>query len=521
MIFTSTPHRQTAGTLVLCLVAIAALTSLAAFTLQRVSPKFRTAYQTAAWQEARLASEAGIDLALAELNRNVANGATGNWSGWKQDAGGLTVPALGTTLDTILWMLPPTASVSDSIFLDNVNVSAAGGASTEVDVQLWAVYPNATTNGRWFRIRAMATCGLASPTYAGADSRDAELRRYSLRTLRPQLQRDDVGTPMTIHAPCVSRTIEVLVEPILPFELAILTRDTLSLGTSGTWSVDSYDSRDPLKSNPDGTYPGRLSPKVQENGSIASNKGRPATALSGPLIAANGTRVRGAVATNGGDDPATSLHENVSDAVAIDPARVRDDFFRELKPATRPATGIFLPRPLLGGPFVTGPVSAPTKYLISTDLDAFSIAAAPAGTTGAVIIMVNGNLDVPTGTIYLPPNVTVQIFVQGNIDFHDRAINADLSSGKRPANLQIYGEDANGQPRTLRASGSGSVYAAFHGPDYDVTLGGDVTWCGSVTARTFQVPTGGSGGFHYDEALAAIGAPTGFRIARYVEDVRQ
>jgi hypothetical protein len=32
---------------------------------------------------------------------------------------------------------------------------------------------------------------------------------------------------------------------------------------------------------------------------------------------------------------------------------------------------------------------------------------------------------------------------------------------------------------------------------------------------------GGAGGFHYDESLAIVGAPIGFRIARYVEDVRE
>jgi len=32
---------------------------------------------------------------------------------------------------------------------------------------------------------------------------------------------------------------------------------------------------------------------------------------------------------------------------------------------------------------------------------------------------------------------------------------------------------------------------------------------------------GGTGGFHYDEALGTVGLPIGFRIVRYVEDVRE
>ncbi len=513
-------HRENAGTLVLCLIAIAALTFMAALTLERIGPKFRMTYQTAAWQEARLAAEAGIDVAMAELSRNATGTTPGNWQGWKQTTGGLLGPALGNTLATIQALLAPAAQMSQPIFLDNFNVTASGGSTAEVDVQLWAVYPTANTNGRWFRIRSMATCGLAPPAYAAPDSADAALRRYSLRNVRPQLRRDDVGNPMNIAAPSASRTIEVLVEPILPFELAIFTDQSLGLSPGGTWCVDSYDSRDPLKSNA-GAYPGHTSPKVQENGGLASNLGRPANSLYGALIAAHGTRVRGAIATNGGDDPATAARENVSDPANLDTARVRDDFFREMKPMARPASGIYLPPPLLGGPFLTGPESAPARYLVGGNLGGFTVAAPPVGTTGAVIIAINGDLDVLADEIVIPPNVTAQIFVRGNVDFHSRAINSGIGSSSLPARLQIYGEDAQGSPRTLRASGTAVVCAVFHGPGCDVKLNGGVEWSGAVVAHSFDVLDAGTGGFHYDESLATLGAPTGFRIARYVEDVRE
>jgi len=480
------------------------------------------AYQTAAWQEARLAAEAGIDVAMAELSRNATGTSGGDWSGWKQQpTGGILGPAVSNTLTTIRALLGAEARTSEPIFLDNYKISGATGTPAEVDVQLWAVYPNATTNGRWYRIRSMATCSLAKPTYTAPDHADAALRRYSLRHVRPQLRKNDVGDRMTIAAPSASRSIEVLVEPILPFELAIFADQSLALGLSGTWCVDSYDSRDPQKSNPDGTYPGRTSPQVQENGNVASNLGRPADSLYGPLIEAHGTRVRGSVATNGGDDPATPEHENVADAAGIDAARVRDDFFREMKPVARPSSGFFLPPPLLGLPFVPGTEAAPAQYLVGGHLGAFSVAAPPAGMKGAIIIAINGDLDVTSGSIVIPPNVTAQIFVRGNIDFHNRAINVGAGSGALPAALQIYGEDTHGDPRTVKASGSADICAAFYGPGYDVKLVGEVEWCGAVASRSFEVRGGGSGGFHYDEALAPVGTPTGFRIARYVEDVRE
>jgi hypothetical protein len=256
---------------------------------------------------------------------------------------------------------------------------------------------------------------------------------------------------------------------------------------------------------------------AQANGNIATNAARPGNSLYGTLIAANGAIVRGGVATNGGDDPTTQAHENVSGASQIDASRIRSDFYREMKPFTRPTSGIFLPPPAPGQPFVAESATQPTQYLISQNLGAFTVAGPADGSPGGVIIMVNGDLDIASGTISIPANVTVQMFVAGNIDFHNNSINAN----RPPGQLQIYGENSQGDKRTLRAFGTASISAAFYGPDYDVNLTGSVDWSGAVAAQSFQMLGGGNGGFHYDEALGMVGAPISFRIARYVEDVRE
>ncbi len=517
------------GTLVLALVMMALLAFAAAQTLRRVGPKLQQAAQTAAWQEARLGAEGGIDVALSELTKNATGPSSGDWNGWKQTKDGKTIPVLAGVLDPVIGLLgllgisvnvsQPVAS--QPIFLDNQKVITGSGAASEVDVQLWAIYPTGNPYNRWFRIRSMATCQIAGPSYTVIDKLDGPLRRLSLNKMRPQLKKDDVGEPMSVPPPSASRIVEVLVEPIMSFELAILTDRSLSLGSSGTWNVDSYDSRDPAKSNSDGTYPGRKSPKTQENGNIACNLGRPGDALYGPLIAGNGARVRGVVATNGGDDPNTPDRENVSGSGAIDLARVRNDFYREMKPVNRPTTGIMLPKPLLGLPFEAGSESNPNQYLITGNLGDLRITAPPEGIKGRIVIMVNGNLDVVSGTLTIPENVTAQIYVRGNIDFHSNVINLAPSSSKHPANLQIYGEAANGDRRTLRAFGDAAICAAFYGPEYDVMLTDNVQWYGAIGARSFEMLGGGSGGFHYDEALGTVGLPIGFRIVRYVEDVRE
>ncbi len=519
--------RPTGSTLLVTLITLAALSIMAAATLRRVAPKFGEAYQIAAWQEARLAAESGVDAAMGDLVRNASGFSGGPWQGWTDSSGrrGSTLNSTLGLVDRLLaLLLAPAAtpqSMSPPIILDNLNVSSPGGFPTETDVRLWALRPADQPHTRWFRIRSMATCGLPPIAKQPPPIFDTRLRRLSLREVRPQLRADDAGRPSTIPTPNVSRVVEVLVEPILPFELALWTTDSIALASTGPWCVDSYDSRDAAKSNPDGTYPGRTSPKVQEHGHVASNLGRPADAIYGPLIAANGTRVRGFVATNGGDDPSTAAHENVSGALSLDPARIRDDFCREMNPLSRPTTGLFLPPPLLGLlPFLPGSEAAPTQYLVPGNLGAFRVAP-PAVGRGAIIIVVNGNLDVASGGIIIPPQVNALIFVRGNVDFHSSAINSGPGSSNRPAQLQIYAEGVPLAPRTLRADGNASICAAFYGPRYNVRLKDAVEWYGSIAARSFEMFGGGTGGLHYDESLALVGPPISFRIARYVEDVRE
>lgn len=512
------------GTLALALVTLTLLSILAAYTLRRVSPKLRMAHQTAGWQEARVSAEAGVDAAVADLLRNATGPTAGSWNGWQQNNNGVIGPALASTLDLVdgvLSLLGISLKISRPIFLDNLKISAASGVPTEVDVQLWALYPNTNQNTRWFRIRSMAACGLPQPLYTAPDSLDVPLRRFSLNQVRPQIQKDDVGKPMEVPLPMATRTIEVLVQPILPFELAIWTGGELSLGTSGPWRVDSYDSRNERKSDADGLYPGRESDKVQRNGNIASNLARPADSLYGPLLSANGARVFGTVATNGGDDPKTDTHENISGGAMLDSAKVRDDFLREMPAVKRPKVLLTLPPPILGLPYTPGLETAPAVYAVRGNLGAFRVSPMPSGTRGAIIILVDGDLSVGEGGIVIPPSVTAQIYVRGQVDFRNQNINYGNGSSGRPAQLQIYGEEAGNQPRTLKAYGPSTICAAFYGPDYDVRLEGNIDWMGAVAAHSFEMLGGGTGGFHYDEALAVIGHPISFRIARYVEDVRQ
>lgn len=536
------PRPTHGGVIVITLATVAALSFLAAYTLTRSAPRVRMAYQNAAWQEARVAAEAGIDAAMNDLYVNATGFSPGAWPGWKQEAapvaaptssGGLLGGLLGgatSTLSGILVSLlgggttssttttPGTAVNSAApIYLDNVRLSATTGIATEVDVRLWALEPVSNPNARWFRIRCMATCALPPGSAAGTPANlDARLRRFSLKNVRPALRNDDPGRPSSIPLPNISRVIEILVEPIHSFELALWTAGQITLPPSGSWAIDSFDSTDPKKSGPGGIYPGSGSPMVQANGHIASSAAHAFDSPYGATIAANGTRVNGAAATDGGDDPATREHENISGTFAMDPARIHDDFNRQMIPLPRPA-GEFLPPPA-GGSFSTGPQSSPLIYSVHGDLKTVNITA-PATGTGAVVIMIDGNLDLAKPLV-IPPSVIAILFVRGNITFRDR-VNSGPGSSNLANHLLIFADGTGYQNQTLRASGTAPICAAFYGPRTDAVIDGAVDWIGSLSALTFRIASGGNGGIHYDESLASLGPVIGFRIARYIEDVRE
>lgn len=546
-------NRRTASTLFVTLLTLAALAALAAFTFQRISPSLRTAYQTAAWQEARLAAESGVDAAIGELLRNETGLRLGAWEGWKTKGpnGPTKVPKekvkkgieeVDKGIGKILKPPPPPPPggpppppgsppppprsppgpviVEEPIYLDNIRVSTARGEPAEINVQLWALRPTDPGQKGWLRVRCMATCGL--PIFASAPARgfEAILRRFSFREVRERVREDDSGKASTVPLPYVTRTVEALVEPITPFEIGLWADEAISLPASADWCLDSYDSRDVAHSNDDGTYPGKGSSKLTDETVLALNRSRPADALVGSLIEANNANIRGFIATNGGDDPATSGRENIADARGIDPAKVRDDFVREMLPVPRPSEFVLSPLPPPGAPFLPGTAQAPAFYHVPATLRGFRVAPATDTEVGGIVIMIDGDLSPNDGPIVIPPNVAAELYVRGNINFWNQSINSGSGSSNRAAQLMIFGEDTGGR-RQLLASGAAVVHAAFYGPKYEVSLDGDASWFGSIAAGSFAAPHGGKGGLHYDRALALIGPPISFRIVRYIEDVRQ
>lgn len=465
-----------------------------------LTPKYRSIYQGASWQESLHGAEAGADYGLLLLNQLAASTGNPDTYDWT----------------TNHWSYSNASYTSNGErILDSGYLPALGGSNRVAVTRLAVdVYTrdSAPPYTPWYRIRSTARADLPGK-YVSVDKRDAELRRMKLTAKNGSL--DD---------PHVTRTVELIARPKFRFSRAITTAENMSLGNSANWRVDSFDSSDSAYSDP-GTIAGGIYPlsaaQRLANGSVATLLTLPSGVTYGALIDGNGAVVMGDVLTAGGDDPGTAAHENVSGSGGMDQTRIHDDFDDEIPPVTEPVWSIVSGNPAGNTNFVTGNTPATTtRYIISGNLGAFAVVAPSAGNTGYIEILINGDLDIGSGNsaeIVIPPNVYATIYVDGNIDFGNGEVNSNSASSMVATHLTVYGVHATG---TYSAAGNGTQILTFYGPNYNATLSGTTTTIGSIVSKTFNINGGGNGGFHYDEALGRTGNVAGWTMVSYFDDAR-
>src|SRR5437868_13262759 len=76
-----------ASVLVWTILVIGVLSLIAVETLRLVTVKYQNALQTSTWQEALLAAESGIDLAIVELRKSLYPSPNHSWEGWNNQPG--------------------------------------------------------------------------------------------------------------------------------------------------------------------------------------------------------------------------------------------------------------------------------------------------------------------------------------------------------------------------------------------------------------------------------------------------
>src|SRR5438067_7295232 len=390
---------KTGSVLVWTVLVIAMLSLIAVETLRLVTAKYQNALQTSTWQEALLAAESGIDLAIVELRKSLYPQPNYAWEGWNNPPGN---EVTGYELTTV-----PNAGLNGTPMTIETNVDAP---SQLIDP---------TNSWQYYRIRTVGTIPITGPARASDNPQHTKPRRLSLRWERFT---NGILTPHLLTAPQVSRRIEAIVRPVSAFDQAVMSVGVVDL-TNQNIVVDSYDSTDPTKST-NGLYDAA---KRQENGDIATD---------GQLIDAGNAQIHGDVATNAG---------TVSGAANITGVE-RTDFYQEPIPIGAPSWSTWnsSPSSVTGTTTITASTtqgSAPSRYVLSSvslsGNKTLTVAGNPDGSQTYIEIYVTGDISVSgTGQIVVQPGVTATIYFAGNVDISGNGV---LNSNNQPSDLMLYG----------------------------------------------------------------------------------
>src|SRR5437868_2884268 len=155
---------RTGSVLTWTVLTIAILSLIAVETLRLVTSKYQNAMQTATWQEALLAAESGIDLAIVELRKSLYPAPNYAWQNWTGSPGNNVT---GYELTTV-----PNAGLNGTPMTIETNVDAP---ATLIDP---------TNSWQYYRIRTVGTIPITGPARAADHPQATKLRRLSLRRER-------------------------------------------------------------------------------------------------------------------------------------------------------------------------------------------------------------------------------------------------------------------------------------------------------------------------------------------------
>jgi hypothetical protein len=445
-----------------------------------VNLRCNTAHQSSSWSEASIAAEAAADMAVAELRRVVPEITalpSDRWHGWTSSTGSL--PA-GKGLDPGMTLsLAPSPLVhqgeGNTVQRGNVTValleSSPGGAAQQ-----------------WFRVRATGMTSVPGPARAGDSRLDVELRRLSLVM--------DPTTGERAAQPTASRTVEVVVRPVLPFETALVTQGRLEI-LSAAALVDSFDSRSPLKST-SGEYDAA---KRQAHGGVFTNDSD--FTLEGEVL--------GDVGTNGG-------------TVAVSPAisgTVDNTSYRPLPPIPAPTWSSTASSSTISGEtpdddliiVESGSVGAPPRYKFTDVRGTLHVSGGWSQETAAEI-WVTGNVD---GAIVIESRVHATFYVSGNVTLRSNGVD---NWSRRACNLQIYGiQPPAGETRNIHLTLGDDIHASVYAPGHDIEFYGGGNVMGAIIGKSLRAT--GQFHLHFDEALMlTAGKVVDYRMASWIEDVR-
>jgi len=298
--------------------------------------------------------------------------------------------------------------------------------------------------------------------------------------------------PMPGSSTYVSRTVRVTTTPVPVYKLAMQSKTQIHMNGNKV-RVDSYDSRDPLKSTN-----GRYDPaKAGDKADVASMSGQP-----GPFDLGNGD-IWGHVIVGPGGVANTGPNGRIgsvawqSSGKGVEPGWIRTDLNTSIPDVSAPfSTATASPMPGTNVDVVVyNTVFGNGNYVVTNLNQKVAI-------TGNATIYVTGNID--SQLLYVRTNAAVKIYCGGrNATFNAVAV-ASASS------LMYFGLPSN-KSINLAGDWMGAAYA----PEADFLVAGGSQFYGSMTANSITMK--GNSGFHYDEALGAPSPHRGFAVTSWTE----
>jgi hypothetical protein len=115
--------------------------------------------------------------------------------------------------------------------------------------------------------------------------------------------------------------------------------------------------------------------------------------------------------------------------------------------------------------------------------------------TGNATLYVNGSVsNIGSATIYITPNASLKLYVNGNISLTGGGI---VNGSEFPANCAIYGLPGC---LAVKLAGNGDFIGTVYAPDANLTIGGNGSVLGALTANSISLVANGT--LHFDESLA-------------------
>ncbi len=314
-------------------------------------------------------------------------------------------------------------------------------------------------------------------------------------------------TSGALHLPQVTRSIEVLAQPLSAsiFTRALVDKNYMSM--SGGAYTDSFDSTDASKST-NGQYD---QSKRTRHGDIASN-------ASGSLSNLRSSYVYGNASSNGGVIANT---QNVQ-------GTVYNNFSTTIAPVAKPtlstiaSTPTTVYNPPAAVTLTAGTAAAPANYKlaainVSNGANPLILAAPSPGQDSYINIWVTGAITTSgSGFIKQMPGVHATIWVEGDVTVSGAAF--DNENGYA-SYLQINGVTPASGTNKWTVSGDATFVGVVNAPSYALTVSGAGNYMGALIMLNATIS--GAAGYHYDESLGKLGGGggLGFKVASWIEDI--